>query len=348
MIQAWREDARPGLAALLGPKLDGDPAPEQHARVVEIINGFNAKFPTSPFADALKGIAARFDPASAGSLWLPTRVVEQLTAARLSDLEEVALVGGRRFYRRPEPGSDPRNRAVENLGDLMADPAKLDSILSVRKENLAAPGKPVPNEVSVAWADAIERLGSAQLSGVRAAMLDLLAAVASSAKVDPLLRLRAMREACDLLEQSGHMPPALAAPIAEWRELARKSAKAAVVADWARAGYEPEVNFREARREATAVLARFPDLKSMLEASRAEQAKAAGVLLPLAPVGVLAPANGASPRAIVGRRESGRFFVVAMLGAQWEIIEVSAKDGVIEQVAQLPKGPVLVFRRLNP
>ena len=269
----------------------------------------------------------------------------QLAAARLADLEEVPLADGRRFYRRPAAGADPRNRAIENLGDLMADPDKLDSILSVKREEMA--GKPAPNEVSVAWTAAVARLQGAAVSDVRPVLLDLLVAVAAS-KSDPLLRLRAMREVIDVLEQSGQTPSVLSEPLKAWRSLLATSAKGAVVADWARAGYEPEVNFRDARREAAAALERFPNLTTVLADSRVEQARAAGVLQALVPWGVVEPADGTAPRVVSSRRDSGRFHFVAKSGTGFELVELTIKDGAVVSPTQLPKGPILVFRRLNP
>lgn len=344
-IEAWRDDHRPKLAVLLGAQLDGEASPDQHARVLELLNDFLAKHPSSPLADAVKGVAARFDPTRAASIWPAERVAAQLAAARLADLEEVPLADGRRFYRRPAAGADPRNRAIENLGDLMADPDKLDSILSVKREEMA--GKPAPNEVSVAWTAAVARLQGAAVSDVRPVLLDLLVAVAAS-KSDPLLRLRAMREVIDVLEQSGQTPSVLSEPLKAWRSLLATSAKGAVVADWARAGYEPEVNFRDARREAAAALERFPNLTTVLADSRVEQARAAGVLQALVPWGVVEPADGTAPRVVSSRRDSGRFHFVAKSGTGFELVELTIKDGAVVSPTQLPKGPILVFRRLNP
>jgi hypothetical protein len=347
-IARWRDDHRPRLAALLGPALDGEVSADQQPRVLEIVNDYLALHPAGPMTDALKGLAARFDPTRTGSVWPAARVAEALAAARLADLEEVPLEGGRRFYRRPAAGVDPRNRAVENLGDLMGEPEKLDSILSVKREEIV--GKPEPNEVSAAWGDALSRLNGAAMTDIRPVVLDLLLAVRAS-KCDALLRLRAMREAVDVLEQAGHMPAALERPLSDWRESMRKSARGAAVADWLRAGYEPEVNFREERREADAALERFPDLEGVIAASRGEQARAAGILQPLVPWGVLAPADGQGARAVVGRRDSGRFFAVAKTAGAWEIVPVDVTDGVangvVGQAASLPRGPVLIFRRLN-
>ena len=344
-IQAWRDDHRPKLAALIGARLDGEVSPDQHARVLEILNDFLAKHPASPFGDAVKGLAARFDPTRAASIWTAERVAEQLAAARLAELEEVPLVDGRRFYRRPAGGVDPRNRAVENLGDLMADPDKLDSILSVKREEMT--GKPAPNEVSVAWAAALARLQGAAVSDVRPVLLDLLVAIAAS-KSDPLLKLRALREASDILEQGGQTPVVLVEPLKAWRGMLATSAKSAVVADWARAGYEPEVNFRDARREAAGAVERFPNLATVLAESRAEQARAAGILQALVPWGVVEPAVDGAPRVVSARRDSGRFFFVAKSAAGFELTELAIKDGAVVGPTQLPKGPILVFRRLNP
>ncbi|MEY3143959.1 MAG: hypothetical protein RLY21_2452 [Planctomycetota bacterium] len=344
-IQTWRDDHRPKLATLLGPKLDGDASTDQHGRVLELLSDFLAKHPASPLTEAVKGVAARFDPTRAAEIWTAERVAEQLASARLADLEEVPLADGRRFYRRPAGGVDPRNRAVENLGDLMADPEKLDSILVVKREEMV--GKPAPNEVSVAWTLALARLQGAAVSDVRPVLLDLLMAISAS-KSDPILRLRAMREGCDILEQSGQMPAVLAEPLRSWRTMLANSANEAVIADWARAGYEPEVNFRTARREAAAALERFPNLTTVLAESRAEQARAAGILQALVPWGVLEPADGNTPRVVSARRDSGRFFFVAKSGTGFEIAELAIKDGAVVSPTQLPKGPILVFRRLNP
>jgi hypothetical protein len=353
-IQAWRDDHRPKLAALIGPRLDGDVSPDQQARALEILNDFRGKFPASPFADALDGLAARLDPSSAGSVWPPDRVAMQLNATRLEDLEEVPLVNGRRFYRRSLKAADPRNSAVENLGDLMADPAKLDSILSVKREEIV--GKAQLNEISVAWTTARERLGSAAMSDVRAVLLDLIDAIMTS-KSDPLLRFRALQEASAVLEQGGHVPSALAQPLAAWRERLRKEARNATIADWARAGYEPEVDFRDARREAVAALEKFPNIKNMLGDARLEQARATGALQPLVPWGVLEPAAGDAPRKVAGRRESGAFYIVQKRADRWEVAEISIQDGVAAPsngtgsaaiMSPPPKGPVIVFRRSKP
>ena len=243
--------------------------------------------------------------------------------------------------------SDPRNRAVENLADLALDPEKLDSILSVKREDIAAPARPVANEVSVAWAGAIERLRGARPADARTVLLELMQSVAA-AKSDPLLRLRAARELCTVLDASGATPTALVRPLAEWQDLVQSTARAASAADWARAAVEPSETFRAERRDAEAALARLPDLSALISAARAERAKAAAALLPLAPVGILAPAGESATREIVGRRESGRFVVVVRAGGDWDLLDVQAENGVIEQTPVLPRGPVLVFRRLQP
>jgi hypothetical protein len=66
---------------------------------------------------------------------------------------------------------------------------------------------------------------------------------------------------------------------------------------------------------------------------------------------VLAPADGQGARAVVGRRDSGRFFAVAKTAGAWEIVPVDVTNGVangvVGQAASLPRGPVLIFRRLN-
>jgi hypothetical protein len=86
----------------------------------------------------------------------------------------------------------------------------------------------------------------------------------------------------------------------------------------------------------------------MLAAARAEQAKLAAVLQPLVPVGVLTPADASGVRAIHGRRLSGDFIAARRFGDEWEFLDLTAKDGVVEQPEGLPKGPILIFRRLNP
>ena len=352
-IEAWRDDHRPRLAALLGAGLAGDVSPDQQPRVVEIVYDFLAKHPSSPLGESLRAIAARFDPTRAGDLWAPSRVAEQLAAARLADLEEVPLTGGRIFYRRPAAGADPRNQAVENLADLLTPPERLDSILSVKREDLA--GAPRLNAVSAAWGEALARMETGSAADVRPVLLGLLSAIGKSG-ADPILRLRATHDAAGIFEQSGYLPQALAQPLVAWRESLRSGAQKAMTADWPRAGFEPAVNFRDARAEATAALERFPELAGILEASRAEQMRAAGILQPLVPFGVLAPADGAAPRAVVGRRESGRFHAVVRAGNGWSIVEVLVRDGLVDGVgdglsaasggAQLPKGPILIFRRL--
>ena len=349
-IETWRDDHRPRLAALLGAGLSGDVSPDQQPRVVEVVYDFLAKHPSSPLGESLRAIAARFDPTRAGDLWAPSRVGEQLAAARLAGLEEVPITGDRVFYRRPAAGADPRNQAVENLADLLTPPERLDSILWVKREDLA--GAPRVNEVSAAWGAATARMEAGGAADVRPVLLELLTAI-GAAKADPILRLRALHDAATIFEQSGYLPQALAQPLVAWRESLRSGAQKAMTADWPRAGFEPAVNFRDARAEATAALERFPKLTGILETSRAEQVRAAGVLQPLVPFGVLAPADGAAPRAVVGRRESGRFHAVVRSGVGWAVVEVALQDGIVQRLgdasgdAQLPSGPILIFRRLS-
>jgi hypothetical protein len=108
------------------------------------------------------------------------------------------------------------------------------------------------------------------------------------------------------------------------------------------------VNFREARREAVAALARFPNLTTVLAEARAEQARSAGVLQALMPWGVIEPAAGNGARVVSTRRDSGRYFIVQEAGPAWELVEVTVQNGAVVRPTQLPKGPILVFRRLNP
>ena len=53
MIARWREETRPQLAALLGPRLDGEPDADKRERIAEIVDQFNGRYPNGPFARAL-------------------------------------------------------------------------------------------------------------------------------------------------------------------------------------------------------------------------------------------------------------------------------------------------------
>jgi hypothetical protein len=343
--QAWRDDFRPRIVALLGQGLDGLPSDDERPRALELIDGFLAAHPITPLRRHLLDLAARFDPARQASRWSSELVVQSLANSQLENIEEVPLQGNRRLYVRAGQDPDPRTRAIEDMGELSTPVEKLSMILSVKREDLAGP--PAMNDISAAWMKAIERIGSGRTSDAQAELLALVQAIASSPS-DPLLVVRALRDATALLEQSGHMPPSASMPLSEWRDLLQGTAGTALGADWIRAGYEPEANHRMARRDATAALRRFPDLGAMLAAARAEQAKLAAVLQPLVPAGVLTPADASGVRVIHGRRLSGDFVAARRFGSEWEFVDLTAKDGVVEQPEGLPKGPILIFRRLNP
>jgi len=343
--QAWRDEFRPRIVALLGQGLDQRPSDDERPRALELIDGFLAAHPITPLRRHLLDLAAQFDPARQASRWPSERVAQSLADAGIEGVEEVPLQGNRRLYVRAGQDPDPRTRAIEDMGELSTPSDKLSMILSVKRDELAGP--PAMNDVSAAWMKAIERIDSGRTSDVQAELLALVQAIVSSPS-DPLLVVRALRDATALLEQSGHMPPSASKPLAEWRDLIQSTAGTALGADWVRAGYEPEANHRTARRDATAALRRFPDLGAMLAAARAEQAKLAAVLQPLVPVGVLTPADASGVRAIHGRRLSGDFIAARRFGDEWEFLDLTAKDGVVEQPEGLPKGPILIFRRLNP
>jgi predicted negative regulator of RcsB-dependent stress response len=341
-IQAWREEFQPQLAAFLGPGLDGEPPASAEAQVVQVINAYLARHPASPYAKPLKAIESRYASNRTADLWPLERVSEQLDAARLADLEQVPLRSGGWFYRRPQAGVDPRNRAVENLKDLLGKPEQLDSILSVKPDDIT--GKPVPNEVSLVWAESMRRIANGSSASVGNELVKLLATTAGSSS-DVLLRLRALRDASELLANSGYMPGPLAQPLNAWRESLDSSAKNALVADWLRAGFEPEINFRAARIEATKAISRFPDVQRLLADAAKKQSEAALRLRPAAPWGVVEPQpNKSAPRAVIGRSEPGRFQAILRTGAEWELIEVTVEGGMVTHTAGLFEGPILLFK----
>jgi hypothetical protein len=341
-VQAWREDFRPGIVALLGSNLDRRPSEDDKPRVLELMDGYLAAHPATPLRRVLGDLSAQFDPARQSSRWSIARITQALEDARLDGLEEVPLEGGRRLYVRGGKDPDPRSRAIENISELAIPAEKLNMILSVKQQELIGP--PVVNEISVAWTKATEQIRAGRTTDLEAELLNLAQAIAAS-RADPLLCVRALLDTIVLLEQSGHMPSSAAKPLADWREFLRGSASAALAADWVRAGYEPEANSRTARREATAALARFPNLATVLASAQAEQAALAGVLQPLVPVGILAPADGAGRRLIWGQKSLPRVVAARRIGKEWELIELITKDGVVEQADGLPKGPILIFRR---
>ena len=59
-------------------------------------------------------------------------------------------------------------------------------------------------------------------------------------------------------------------------------------------------------------------------------------------------AAGDGARVVSARRDSGRYFIVQEAGPAWELVEVTVQNGAVVRPTQLPKGPILVFRRLNP
>jgi hypothetical protein len=341
-IRAWREELYPQLVALLGPGLETEPAPGTEAQLTQLIEGYLRRHMASPYAKTLKAMQSRFSSPPVEEVWSIERVSEQLDAARLAELEQVPLGSGGWFYRRPQAGVDPRNRAVENLADLLETPDRLDSILTVKPGDIA--GKPVPNDISVAWGDAMRRLSSAPSTAVGKELVKLLVTAADS-KSDALLRLRALRDVSELLANSGHMPGALAKPLNTWRESLDSSARNALAADWLRAGLEPEINFRNARREATQAIGRFPDAQRLLADAEGQQVSAARRLRPMMPWGVVEPhSDMAAPRTVIGRNESGRFQAAVRTSSEWEFVELTVESGVVTRPAGLFEGPILLFK----
>jgi hypothetical protein len=350
-MEAWRTRFRPKLVAALGSMLAGPPAA---GNVVDSagIRAFVAANPDLPMRAGLEQLAGDLDPSVTPPADSPQAVAGKLASRHISGIEEVRLVDGRRFYRRPATSPNappiqkhPLTRAIKNEGELAIDPDRLSSILTVSEREID--GKPLANRISVAWSEAEMALTTAQSHQVTAIMLQLVQEILAAGECDVLLRFRALSAAAAVYEQSGHAKGRLREALESWRIRSRSGAANALAADWVALGYDSEeVNGRRPRSESASSIANFPDVDSARQEAEARLLQRLDSLAEFVPAGVVGQ-----------KRETSRFrparispgegvlFVMSRGSAGWTMVPVRVEHGeLVDSPAGLPDGPMLIYR----
>ena len=344
-IQVWRDEAYPRIELALRNPAD----PAAAATAIEAMQAFVARFPDTPYRARIEELQRRIDPAAKDPIWMPERVRGALADHFYAGLEEVPLAGGDRFFyrRSSDQDRDPLHRAIENLADVQLNPDRLNALLLKRGEQLA--GTVRTCALSASWAQAEAAVASADPSEVQGILLDLLERVRGSAEGDAILRARALRDLAVLLRQGGYVPAAAAAPLEEWLGKCARHWSESLSTDWARAAYDPPSNIRNLRRGCEAAISEFPKLKSIVESASAERDRARAEVRPLAPIGVLLPAESEGAARVLGEaRDDGPVVLVGRDGLRWRFVEASLVGNRIELTTPgVPAGPVLVFRRIG-
>jgi hypothetical protein len=126
----------------------------------------------------------------------------------------------------------------------------------------------------------------------------------------------------------------------------RKNADQVVLVDWTRAALDPNDQALALRRKAVEALQRFPSVEAVARQAEADQRRVGSELAPMAPVGVLLPADSAAARRFEGISGDGALVVIVRDGAGWRAADITIADGALAtQGLEIPQGPVLVFRR---
>jgi hypothetical protein len=350
-VEAWRSEFKPRLSAVLGPDFAVGSADEDaRARALVVLQEFMGRHPSSPYRRALDPLIASLQPGAAVTKWSPQQFTDALLRARIGNIDEVPLKGGRRFYRRPvlvpnpSPNQlNPLNRALTTLGDLSTDPERLASILTVSAAEID--GKSRPNALSRIWDRAQLEFGEATAADVSRIALSVLTELLADKESDVLMRFRVVVEFTDAYLKSGHAPEVAAKELRGWRDRSRRNADKALLADWLRAGWEEPIAFREDRIQAELQLKSFPDVAQLVSASQEASRKAWAGMATASIVGVLTPRGpGDEPRRIHGLDSTGTFWILLGKGTEWNFVEISVEGGRLKSGAALPAGPVLVHR----
>jgi hypothetical protein len=344
-IQAWRDEVRPRLDLAIG-KQQG-PDADADAAALQALQGFLASYPDTPYKPRVEELLRRLDPNAAQPIWSSERVRTALSEFFYADLEEVPMRGGDRMYyrRHSDADRDPLHRAVEDLADLKMNPDRLNAKLLKPGEQLGGPVR--RSAVSVAWADSIGALDAAAIDETQAQLLALIERLRGGVDGDALFRLRALRDAAEILVQSGHAPAGAVKPIEEWTARTRRTCTGVLNLDWLRAAFDPAADARDLRRRAADAVADFPSLKQIESSAKLDRERAVAELKPLAPIGVLLPAEpGAADRAMGDKQPDGPAVVIARDAGAWKFVDITVQNSrVAGKTAGLPSGPVLVFRR---
>ena len=343
-IEAWRK-VQPKVAAAFDPGADAG----TNANALRALQEFLASFPETPYQSRVAELIRRIDPAALQPIWARDRVRSALVDFFYSDIEEVPIAGGDRFFyrRSSDVDRDPLHRAIENLADLAMKPDRLNAMLLKPGERIV--GTTRKSEISSAWRQLETTLGTPSVDAgeVQGLMLDLLERLRTMPSSDVLWRARALRDLATVLRQSGQVPAAASEPLNAWFTRCDRQWQEALSVDWLRATYDAPVNARVLRGSAAAAIADFPQLSQLAKAAEAERLRAKEDIRTLAPIGVLMPiVLDETSRALGESYADGPVVLVGRVSNQWKFIETMLKQNRIDaNIPGIPEGPILVFRR---
>ncbi len=333
----------------LGRRGDADAVTLANANALQALQGFLASFPETPYQSRVAELIRRIDPAALQPIWARDRVRSALVDFFYSDIEEVPIAGGDRFFyrRSSDVDRDPLHRAIENLADLAMKPDRLNAMLLKPGERIV--GTTRKSEISSAWRQLETTLGTPSVDAgeVQGLMLDLLERLRTMPSSDVLWRARALRDLATVLRQSGQVPAAASEPLNAWFTRCDRQWQEALSVDWLRATYDAPVNARVLRGSAAAAIADFPQLSQLAKAAEAERLRAKEEIRTLAPIGVLMPiVLDETSRALGESCPDGPVVLVGRVSNQWKFIETVVKQNRIDaNIPGIPEGPILVFRR---
>jgi hypothetical protein len=345
-IGAWRDEVLPKVEL----SLKSPTSPEFAESALRAVQDHLAGHPASPHRASAETLLRRLDPSAAAPLWNAGRVSAALSDFFYSGLEEVPLRGNDRYFYRRVAGNipNPLQRAVENLDDLPMQPERLNPMLLDPGDEIT--GTIRPCAVSDLWKSAERESSIAADDAVQTVLLALLEKLRSGGTGDSLLRLRALRDATAILQQSGHMPEGAAKLVDPWMQQCSIKWSNALDVDWPLAAYRPPANASALRREADGAIRAFPSLLPLVEQARLERERLRAGLQALVPAGVLLPApDGSAERSLgEGGVSDARVVIVVPDGSKWRFAEVPVIDGrLVRQATGIPDGPILVFRRFG-
>ncbi len=347
-VQHWRDSAFPVVVLALR-----DPQDARAAQgAVDALRAHLEAHPNSPHRASADTLIRRFDATNAAPLWTAERTRGALADNYYAELEEVPIRGGDRyFYRRiSAEARGPMQRAIENLGDLSMEPARLNSMLLSPGEQIE--GVTRPSLVSDLWTAAERALSVATVSP-QPVLLELVARLKSVQGGDLLFRARALRDAAIVLKQSGHMPPEGLAALEAWQARSAVEWAEVLAVDWPRAAYSTPPNVRSLQRAAEAAIRAFPEVSLFVESADRDRNRIEAESTPLAPIGVLLPQErGVRGRAFgdgksTSRTADGPVVLLVREGNAWKFVDASmVGQRIMDCPDGVSAGPVLVFRRI--
>jgi hypothetical protein len=363
-LQEWRDVTWARLSASLKGDFTAVPTPDAAANAMAILDEHLGKHPDSPLRANIETLKERLKPGPVGSLWTATDLQAALEQERLEGIERVEIlnVKGRYFFRRAfDKNTKAVNNAIQSVGDLAKDPMSDTDVAkqlrdprflsSIQLKPGEFPATPQIDPISGIWSSSLDRARNGKASEVFAIIIDLLQQLRESGSGDAFFQLYALNRATDMLERSGHLPPELAARIAEWRERLRLEWSGARNTDWARAAIKGPTENRKEREQAAEALRNFPDVRDFLRTTGSAKQKIVASLGPFAPVGVLLPADADGTRRMHGQKLSGDVALVRKatgVPGGFELVSAKSEAGVVDTAGLgIPKGPVLVFRRIS-